>query len=687
MERFRAIFYAYMSKDSQTTMSRYFVPDFSKVGHEDYLPSLDQQIEKAKKLIEGVTKSSDASFSQVFDNMERDLSPMSDLSLIFFNLLHAHTDEKLQSIAPEFSKKLTEFDNYVNTHPGMFALVENLYNKKDTLNLSSEQLRLLETTYKSFIRNGAKLNNDEQLQLKGIDSRLSELSIIFNDNVRKSTHEFILHIADEKQLSGIPEQFREIAKEDALSHDMKEGWVFTLQIPSYLPFMKFCDDEGFRQEMWESYSNIASEGEYDNTANLKEIVSLRQKRAKLLGYEDHNHYQLELTMAKDVKRVQEFMQQLVPGYRKIAQRELDEITNLKKKVTNDNNAKLMPWDVSYWSNKLRLEKYNFDMELLRPYFSSESVVNGFFQHANKLFGIQFKQLADVPTYHEDVQVYEVNEDGKHLGLLYVDLYPRASKSSGAWQYYFRKQGKILNEKSRPLVVVVCNFTKPTKDNPSLLSFDEVRTFFHECGHALHSLLSDCDYPSMSGTSVLQDFVELPSQIMENWILSKETLDLFAKHHETGEKIPEEYLEKIRKQELFMKGWQGLRQLSFATIDLAWHNSDDKSDVDILDFEKKIFAPFKLLDFEPKSAFSTQFTHIFAGGYSSGYYSYKWAEVLEADIFAMFEEQGLYNQTLGKQFREIILSKGNQQHPLELFKQMRGREPDIAPLLKREGVNP
>ncbi|WII72847.1 M3 family metallopeptidase [Bdellovibrio sp. 22V] len=659
---------------------------FDQIKVEHYLPALDEAIKIAKDKVAKI-KSNPA--TPDFENTIVALEAASELpdkiSLIYGNLEVAHADEALQALAKEIYPKLTAFASDVSLDDEIFKRVKTVYDNRATMNLNKEQTRLLEKTYLSFTRNGALLSADDKEKLRQIDQELSVLGPKFSENVLKATNAFEMVLDKKEDVDGLPEGILEGAAAMAEAKGHKGKWLFNLQIPSYLPFMTYAKNRALREKMWKAYSSRAFKGEFDNQNTVLKIVELRAKRAKLLGFSTHADFVLAERMAKSPQTVTEFLHKLLQASKTAGQKDVAELADFAKKI--DGLADLKPWDIAYYSEKLKEEKYAFNEEDLRPYFKLENVVEGVFAHAKKLYGLTFKENKDIPVYHPEVKAYEIYEEksGKYMGLFYTDFFPRETKKGGAWMTQFRGQGLIEGDMKRPHVSIVCNFTKPTPTKPSLLTYDEVRTLFHEFGHALHGMLSECTYPSLSGTNVYWDFVELPSQIMENWAGEKEGLDLFARHYETNETMPASLIEKLKASQKFQAGYMSCRQLQFGMMDMAWHSTDPATIKDVDAFEEKATAETRLFPKVEGSNNSCSFSHIFAGGYSAGYYSYKWAEVLDADAFEYFKEKGLFNQEVAQKFKENILSRGGTEHPMDLYKKFRGREPDPNALLRRDGL--
>ena len=529
------------------------------------------------------------------------------------------------------------------------------------------------------------LKADEKKELRQIDQELSALSPQFSENVLKATNSFHIHITDKNELEGMPDSALKAASEEAESKGYSSGWVFTLHAPSMVPLLKYCPTQKVREKVWKAYSSRAFDDEFDNSEFVKKIVSLRLKRAQLLGYKSHAEFVMEQRMAERTDKVVSFLERLIEVSKPAAEREFQELKNFAQKV--DGVQDLKPWDQAYYSEKLKQSQFQFDEEAFRPYFKLENVIDGMFLHAEKLFNLQFKKI-ELPVYHPDVDVYQVSykDSGDYVGLLYTDFFPRETKRGGAWMGTYRDQGLFEGSVKRPHAVIVCNFTKPTKDKPSLLTIQEVETLFHESGHALHGLLSQCQYRSTGGTNVKWDFVELPSQIFENWVSEKESLSLFAKHYETGEVIPEDLVKKLIEVKNFQAGLFSLRQLNYGTLDMKWHTIESEETISsVPDFEKLATEKTRLIDVIPGTNMSCSFSHIFAGGYSAGYYSYKWAEVLDADAFEAFKESDLFDKKVASSFHDNILTRGGSEPPMDLYKRFRGREPDPDALLRRSGL--
>tara|TARA_R110002096_G_scaffold2186_2_gene11556 strand:- start:13530 stop:15566 length:2037 start_codon:yes stop_codon:yes gene_type:complete len=663
----------------------YNTPPFSKIENEDYLPTFKEAIESAKNEIDDIVKNEEApTFDNTIEALEFSGEQLDSISSIFFNLNSAETNETIQKIAQEVSPLLSEFSNDITLNQDLFKRIKTIYNSKDELDLTTEQQTLLDKKYKSFSRNGANLSDDKKEKLRDIDKKLSQLKLKFGENVLAETNKFEMLITDENDLSGLPDGTKEAAKQLAESKE-KEGWLFTLDYPSYIPFVTYADNRALRKKMTLAAGSKGFKNDgVDNQENVLQIVKLRHERANLLGYKTHAHFVLEERMAKTPQNVLDFSNELLEKAKPAAEREFKNLQNFAKKLDGINH--LEKWDGPYYSEKLKQELFSLDDEKLKPYFKLENVINGAFTIANKLFDLNFEEIDTIDKYHEDVLTYKVT-DGKGglISVFYADFFPRAGKRNGAWMTSYKPQYIKDNENSRPHISIVCNFTKPTKSKPSLLTFREVTTLFHEFGHALHGMLANTTYPSLSGTSVFWDFVELPSQILENWCYEKEALELFAKHYKTGETIPMDLVQKIKESSTFHEGMQTLRQLSFGLLDMSWHGQDPKQIKDVKAFESDMFKNTTLYPETKETCMSTAFSHIFQGGYSSGYYSYKWAEVLDADAFEYFKEQGVFSKTVANKFKDNILSKGGTEDPMTLYKRFRGKEPQPEALLKRAGL--
>ncbi len=672
-----------MSVLTQHFDTKHNTAPFSKISTSDFKPAFLEAIEMGRKDIDAIINNSDApTFENTIVALDFAGESLDRLSSIFFNLNSAETSDEIQSIAQEVSPLLTEFSNDITLNEALFAKVKAVYDQKDKLTLSAEQSTLLEKKYKSFARNGALLNDDKKARLREIDSELAKLKLTFGENVLAETNNYQMHLTNPEDLSGLPEGTVEAARQLAESLE-KEGWVFTLDYPSYIPFMTYADNRELRKALAIAAGKKAFQAnEYNNEGNVLKIAKLRHDRANLLGYKSHAHFVLEERMAQNPQKVQDFLDDLLTKAKPAAKREFAEMATFAK---NDGIDELQKWDSAYYSEKLKQQLFAIDDEQLKPYFKLENVLDGAFTIAGKLFGLKFKEVFDIDKYHVDVRTFEVEDDKGLKAIFYADFFPRKGKRNGAWMTSFKPQYIKDGKNERPHISIVCNFTKPTATKPSLLTFNEVTTLFHEFGHALHGMLADTTYPSLSGTSVYWDFVELPSQIFENWCYEPEALALFAQHYLTGEIIPQDFISKIKESASFQEGIATMRQLSFGMLDMAFHASDPSEIKSVKSFEKDVFEPTKLYPDVAENCMSVSFSHIFQGGYSSGYYSYKWAEVLDADAFEFFQEKGIFNAEVAKLFAENILSKGGTEQPMELYKRFRGQEPKPDALLKRAGL--
>lgn len=657
---------------------------FSKIKNDDYKPAFIQAIEEAKAEIDSITNNPEApNFANTIEAMELSGEKLGRISSIFFNINSAETNDEIQQIAQEISPLLSEFGNDVRLNQDLFKRVKVVYNQKDSLNLTEEQAYLLEKKYKGFSRNGANLNKEDKNKLREIDKQLAMLSLQFGQNVLAETNAYELIITDENHLKGLPQYAIDQAKADA-DQKNNEGWLITLQAPSYIPFMQYAENRELREKLFRANGVKAYQNnEYNNEENVKNIVKLRHERAKILGYKTHADYVLEERMAKEPKTVLDFLNHLLTKAKPFADKEIKELADFAKEI--DGIETLQRWDHAYYAEKLKQKKFSLSDEELKPYFQLENVIQGAFDVATKLYGITFKEIHNIDKYNEEITTYEVlDKNGEFLSLLYADFFPRAGKRPGAWMTSYREASNVNGHNKRPHISIVCNFTKPSKDTPSLLTFQEVTTLFHEFGHALHGMLPNTTYESLSGTNVYWDFVELPSQFYENFCYEPEALKLFAKHYKTREIIPQELIEKVRESSSFMEGYQTVRQLSFGLLDMAYHANDLAEINDLQKFEKETFKQTELYPEVDKNMMSTSFSHIFQGGYSSGYYSYKWAEVLDADAFDFFKETGIFNPDTAKKFYKL-LSSGGTVEPMKLYEEFRGHKPTADALLKRAGL--
>ncbi len=659
---------------------------FSKISSTDYKPAIKKAIEICKQEIETIVSNIETpNFQNTTEALEFTGQKLGRITSIFFNLNSAETSEAIQKIAQEISPWLSEFKNDMILNSSLFKKVKSVYETREVLNLDSEQTMLLEKQYKGFSRNGANLSNEDKEKLRKIDTELSKISLQFGENVLADSNAFELHITDEKDLKGLPEGAKEAASLLARSRN-KEGWLITLDYPSYIPFVTYAENRSLRKKLAIAFGKKGFQNnENNNELVVLDIVNLRHQRANLLGYKTHAHFVLEERMAETPEKVLSFSNDLLRKAKPAALREFKNLESFAKKL--DGIDQLQKWDSAYYSEKLKKEIFNLDQEILKPYFQLENVIEGVFTVANKLYDLTFEEVFTIEKYHEDVKTYHVKSTkDEFIAILYADFHPREGKRNGAWMTSYKSQQIRNNSNERPHISIVCNFTKPTETQPSLLTFSEVTTLFHEFGHALHGILANTRYKSLSGTSVSWDFVELPSQVLENWCYEKEALALFAKHYKTDETIPMEYVEKIKESASFHEGMQTLRQLSFGLLDMAWHGGETPEKItSVKDFETSAFSDTQLYPDVSENCMSTAFSHIFQGGYSAGYYSYKWAEILDADAFEYFQEEGIFNKEVANKFKEHILSKGGTEKPMVLYKRFRGQEPKPEALLKRAGL--
>tara|TARA_R110001599_G_scaffold19921_3_gene75875 strand:+ start:17179 stop:19194 length:2016 start_codon:yes stop_codon:yes gene_type:complete len=658
---------------------------FSKISPEDYKPAIKAAIEETKKEIDNIISNTEIpTFENTTVALDFTGEKLGRITSIFFNLNSAETNDEIQKIAQVISPWLSDFSNDIKLNKELFKRVKSVFDQKENLDLTAEQQMLLEKQYKGFARNGANLSKEKKSKLRKIDAELSKLSLQFGENVLAETNAFQMHLTKEDEVAGLPESVKEAAHQLAKENE-KEGWIFTLDYPSYIPFMTYADNRELRKKLAIAAGKKAFQNnEFNNEKIVLNIVKLRHQRANLLGYKTHAHFVLEERMAETPEKVITFSNDLLAKAKPAAQKEFDELESFAKKLDGINQ--LQKWDGAYYSEKLKKERFNLDQEILKPYFKLENVINGVFEVANRLYDLKFEEVFNIDTYHKDVKTYNVTDaKDNFIAVFYADFHPRKGKRNGAWMTSYKPQQIKNRINERPHVSIVCNFTKPTKTKPSLLTFNEVTTLFHEFGHALHGMLANTTYNSLSGTSVSWDFVELPSQVLENWCYEKEALEIFAKHYESGEVIPMEYVKKIKESASFHEGMQTLRQLSFGLLDMSWHSKDPSEIKSIKKFENTAFTETKLYPDVAENCMSTAFSHIFQGGYSAGYYSYKWAEVLDADAFEYFSEKGIFNKEVATKFKENVLSKGGTEKPMELYKRFRGKEPKPDALLKRAGL--
>lgn len=658
---------------------------FHLIKPADFLPAVKEAILEAKKEIEAIKSEPIPDFENTIVALERTGDKLQRITSVFFNINSAETNDEIQALAREISPLLTAHSNDILLDEDLFTRIQLVFGEKAKLHLSEEQKTLLDKTYKAFVRNGAKLDLAKKARLREIDSKLSQLSLKFGENVLAETNKFELVIENKSDLKGLPEAIIEAAAQTAEEKGKTGKWVFTLAFPSYIPFMTYAENRDLRKQLFLAYNSKSCKGdELDNQQIILDMLRLKNERVNLLGYATYADFVLEERMAKSASAVMDFLHGLLERAKPKAKAEIDELSAFAKEL--DGLEQMEKWDFAFYAEKLKKKKYEVDNELLRPYFKLENVIEGVFTTAEKLYGIRFVENKAIPKYHPEVTTYEVlDTDGGHVGVFYADFFPRPGKRSGAWMTSYRGQKIINGIDQRPHISIICNFTKPTKTTPSLLTFNEVNTLFHEFGHALHGLLAKGNYESLSGTSVYWDFVELPSQIFENWCYEKECLDLFARHYESGEPIPVELIQKIKNSANFHMGYQTVKQISFGLLDMAYHGSDPNKITDIPTFENEVMKPTQLLPEVEGTLMSTSFSHIFQGGYAAGYYSYKWAEVLDADAFELFLERGIFDRETANSFKHNILAAGGSEHPSILFKRFRGRDPQPEALLKRAGL--
>lgn len=661
-------------------------PPFNSIKTEHYKPAMLYAIEQAKQEVNAIiVNRARPDFENTIVALERAGGLLNRISGVFFNINECMTSDQLQQIYMEIIPDLTAYGNDVSMNPLLFAKVKEVYDQRDDIALTTEQRMLLEKTYKSFIRSGALLEGAAKEEYRKVSEELSMLTNQYQMNVLAEQNAFFLNITNKKDLAGLPDYVIAAAREEAKARKQK-GWTFTLQYPSFSPFMQYADNRDLREKMWRASAFEANNNnDKDNKEIARKIANLRLRMAQLLGYSSYAEYALEERMAQNPQTVNKFINDLFEASMPFAEKEMQEVQDYAN--AHGFVGQIQRWDFSYWSEKLKNDKYAMDPSMFKPYFKLENVKKGVFDLADRLYNIEFRENKQIEKYHPDVTVYEVYDkaDGKFLAVLYMDFFPRESKRSGAWMTAFREQYIDENGNDvRPLIQLVCNFTKPTSKEPSLLTFDEVNTFLHEFGHCLHGIFASGTYQSISGTSVYRDFVELPSQIMENFATEKEFLDMFAVHYKTGEKIPQELIDKLIASQRYLAGYMSVRQLSFGMIDMAWHTITSPYTGDVIAMEKNAIAKTELMPVVENSVMTTSFGHIFAGGYAAGYYGYKWAEVLDADAFAAFKEKGIFNREVSTSFRKNILSQGGKKHPMELYKAFRGHEPTNEALLRRCG---
>ncbi len=658
---------------------------FSKIKTNAFLPAFKKAIENAKAEIDTIINNTDSpTFENTIEALDFSGAQLGRISSLFFNLNSAETNAEIQKIAQEVSPLLSEFGNDITLNIALFKRVKAVYNSKHNLNLSPEQTTLLDKRYKGFSRNGANLNEQDKTKLRDIDKQISLLQLTFGENVLAETNQFEMLITNESDLLGLPDGAKEAAKQLAESKH-KQGWLFTLDYPSYIPFVTYASNRDLRKKMSLAFGSKGfKKNTLNNEANVLSIAKLRHQRANLLGYKTHSHFVLEERMAETPENVIDFLNNLLEKATPAARHEYQKLENFAKSL--DGIDTLQKWDAAYYSEKLKQQLFSLDDEKLKPYFKLDNVIDGAFKVAKKLFDLEFRIINTIDTYHDDVLTYEVTDsNGKFVALFYADFFPRPGKRNGAWMTSYKPQYIKNNTNERPHISIVCNFTKPTKSKPSLLTFNEVTTLFHEFGHALHGILANTHYPSLSGTNVHWDFVELPSQILENWCYQEDALALFAKHYKTDAIIPMDLVKKIKDSASFQQGMQTLRQVSLGLLDMSWHSKDPSKITNVKTHELSALENAALYPDINTNCISTSFSHIFQGGYSSGYYSYKWAEVLDADAFEYFKTEGIFNRSVATKFKDYILSKGGTENPMALYKRFRGQEPKPEALLKRSGL--
>jgi peptidyl-dipeptidase Dcp len=658
---------------------------FNEIKTEHYFPAFEEAMKQHSIEVDAITNNPQTpTFENTIVALEKSGSLLDKVSSPFQNMLSSETNDDLQAIAEKISPLTTEHSNSIRLNEKLFARIKAIYLQKDQLKLTPEQQMLLKTTYDEFANNGANLSKADKVVYRELTKSLNFLTLQYGQNVLKETNNYSLLITNKALLSGLPADFLEMLAGNAKKVG-KDGWLLNLKATCYVPFMKYADNRDLRRELYMAYtSKCMLGGEYDNRENVKEIANTRFKIANILGYKSYADYELVDRMAENKTNVYNLLDKLLTAYKPAAEKEYADVQAYADK--NGAYFKLQPWDWSYFSEKLKDEKFSINDEMLKPYFELEHVKKGVFGLATRLYGIKFTKNTKIPVYNPEVDVYDVtDENGHFLAVLYTDFHPRDGKRAGAWMNDFKPQWMDGKTDSRPQITIVMNFTRPTESKPALLTFDEVKTFLHEFGHALHGMLTKCTYHSLSGTAVYRDFVELPSQIMENWATQKEFLDGFAVNYETGEKIPTELIQKIVDSENFNVAYSCLRQLSFGYLDMAWHTIEKPFDDDVISYEKQAMASTQVLPTVPNTSMSTTFSHIFSGGYAAGYYSYKWAEVLDADAFSVFEKNGIFDKKTAASFRKSILERGGTEHPMILYKRFRGQEPTIDALLKRNGI--
>ncbi len=659
-------------------------PPFSKIELEHFEPAIDAAIACARAEIEAiVTNPAKPTFGNTIVALERNGELLGRVSGVFYNLMGTEATPEMQEVAQRIQPKLTELGNDISLNPALFERVKAVY-EKSKIGLSKIDKKLLEDTYKGFARSGAALSEEDKELYRQYSNELSALTLQFGQNALKATNAYTLNITDQKQVEELPDFVKESLAAEAKARGEK-GWTVTLQAPSYVPFLTYSSNRALKEQLWKASNSRALGGEFDNSEVIKGIVNTRLKIANLLGYETYADYVLEERMAENKATVNGFLEELLTATKEYADQDYKTISEYA--ASKGFEGELMPWDWAYYNEQYKDEKYALSDEVVKPYFKLENVKKGVFMLANKLYGLNFTETKEIEGYHPETTVYEVTDkNGRHMAVLYLDFHPRATKRAGAWMTDFRGSKIVDGVETRPLVSLVMNFSKPTETKPALMTFDEVETFLHEFGHGLHGILAEGEYGSMTGTAVYRDFVELPSQIMENWATEKEFLDLWAEHYETGEKMPAEIIDRIVAAQNYLAAYANVRQLSFGMSDMAWHTLTEPFEGDVEQFEQQAMAPTQVLPVVAGTAMAPAFTHIFSGGYAAGYYGYKWAEVLEADAFSMFKEQGIFNEEVASSFRENILSKGGTEHPMDLYVKFRGHKPATQALIDKMNLS-
>jgi len=677
-------------KNENPFFSEYTTPHqtapFDKIRIEHYEPAVLEGIKQHQAEVDAIVNNPEApTFENTVVALEYAGDMLNRVLSVFFNLNSAETSDEMQALAQKLSPILTEHSNNVSLNEALFARIKTVYETTDKSALTTEQQRLLQSTYDGFARSGANLNDEDKAKYRELTTELSQATLAFGQNTLKATNSFALNVTDSARLKGMPESLLEAAAQTAKEKG-QEGWTFTLHAPSYSPLMMYCEDRDLRRQMYMAYNTqCVQDNENNNEELVKKIVNLRLAIAQLLGYESHADYVLENRMAENADNVNQLLDQLLEAYLPAAKEDVKAVQEIAAR-TEGKNFELMPWDWSFYSEKLRSEKYSLNDEMVRPYFKLENVINGVFGLATRLYGITFEENKEIPVFHPDVKAYDVlDKDGSYLAVIYTDFFPRAGKRSGAWMTSYQEQFVKDGVDNRPHVSITMNFTKPTASKPALLTQDEVETFLHEFGHALHGIFAATTYPSMGGTNVYRDFVELPSQLMENFLPKKEFLSTFAYHYETGELIPDELIERIVRAQNYNAAYACIRQLSLGILDMAWYSRTTPFEGDVLAYEQKAWESTQLLPTVEGTNMTTHFGHIMSGGYSAGYYSYKWSEMLDADAFSLFEEKGLYSEEVATSFRKNILEKGGSEHPKELYRRFRGQDATIDALMKRDGI--